>query len=184
MASDPADSDTALASSASTDVLFVAVYDRLKAMAGNRLAASPGGPRGRTLDTTELVHELYLRVGKDLEFAHPAKFFSYAASAMRHLLADRARNRLRFKAGGDWVKITLPDDGGDIAVDSAEQALALDSAVSRLAEIDARAATVVELRYYAGLTLEQIADAMGVVRRTIDRDWLFARAFLKAELAP
>jgi RNA polymerase sigma factor (TIGR02999 family) len=164
---------------ASADALFVAVYDRLKAMAGKRLA---GGARGQTLDTTELVHELYLRVGNELEFSHPAKFFGYAARAMRHLLADRARNRLRLKAGGDWIKITLPDDSGEFAMESAEQALALDAALEQLSAVDARAAHVVELRYYAGLSLQQIADSLDLVRRTIDRDWRFARAFLKSEL--
>ena len=163
------------------DALFVAVYDRLKAMAGQRLARHA---RGQTLDTTEIVHELYLRVGqyRELEFSHPAKFFGYAARAMRHLLADRARDRLRLKAGGDWIKITLPDDSGQLGMASAEEALALDAALGRLAVTDARAAQVVELRYYAGLTTQQIADAFGLTRRTIDRDWQFARAFLKTEL--
>ena len=170
-----------LIAATTSDALFVAVYDRLKAMAGQRLARNA---RGQTLDTTELVHELYLRVGqyRELEFSHPAKFFGYAARAMRHLLADRARDRLRLKAGGDWIKVTLPDDGGQLAVASAEEALALDSALERLASNDARAAQVVELRYYAGLTRKQIADAFGLTRRTIDRDWQFARAFLKTEL--
>lgn len=165
----------------SADGLFVAVYDRLKAMAGQRLA---GRARGSTLDTTELVHELYLRVGKgrELEFSHPAKFFGYAARAMRHLLADRARDRLRLKAGGDWIKVTLPDDGGQLAMASAEHALALDSALERLAADDPRAAQVVELRYYAGLSLQDIADTLSLARRTVDRDWQFARAFLKTEL--
>ena len=83
---------------ASIDELFDAVYDRLKAMASRQLARGAPG----TLDTTALVHELYLRLDRerDLAFAHPAQFFAYAARAMRHLLADRARARLRFKAGG------------------------------------------------------------------------------------
>ena len=163
------------------DALFVAVYDRLKAMAGQRLARHA---RGQTLDTTEIVHELYLRVGqyRELEFSHPAKFFGYAARAMRHLLADRARERLRLKAGGDWIKVTLPDDSHQFGVESAEEALALDAALGRLAATDARAAQVVELRYYAGLTAQQVADAFGLTRRTIERDWHFARAFLKTEL--
>lgn len=170
------------ATPASTDALFAAVYDRLKAMAGQRLG---GRGRGRTFETTELVHELYLRVGpgRELEFSHPAKFFAYAARAMRHLLADRARDRLRLKAGGDWQRVTLPDDGGQLAVESAEQALALDEAIDRLAAVDTRAAQVVELRYYAGLSLQEIADQQDLARRTIDRDWQFARAFLRTELS-
>lgn len=163
-----------------TDALFAAVYDRLKAMAGRRLAA---GPRG-TLDTTALVHELYLRMngGDGPRFAHPAQFFTYAARAMRHLLADRARDRLRLRAGGDWQRVTLTGVDLKVAVDSAEHALALDASLRRLDEADRRAAQVVELVYFAGLTLEQAAQALGVSRRTVDRDWRFARAHLKADL--
>ena len=101
---------------AASDALFAAVYERLKAMAAN---ARRGGRD--TLVTTEVVHELYLRMGPELEFAHPARFFAYAARAMRHLLADRARERLRLKAGGDWMRVTLPTDGGDLALRSAEE---------------------------------------------------------------
>lgn len=165
---------------AGPDALFATVYDRLKAMAGRRLAA---GPRG-TLDTTALVHELYLRMnGADgPRFAHPAQFFTYAARAMRHLLADRARDRLRLRAGGAWQRVTLTGIDLQFAVDSAEHALALDASLRRLDATDRRAAQVVELVYFAGLTLEQAATTLGVSRRTVDRDWRFARAHLKADL--
>ena len=164
----------------SADALFDAVYARLKAMAGRQLAR---GPAQTTLDTTALVHELYLRVStnRELKFAHPAQFFAYAARAMRHLLGDRARDRLRQHAGGGWVRTTLSDDR-QIAITSAEQALALDAALERLAQTDARAAQVVELRYFAGLSLQQVAETLGLTRRTIDRDWRFARAFLHDQL--
>jgi len=164
----------------SADELFDAVYARLKAMAGRQLAH--GQPQA-SLDTTALVHELYLRVSanRELAFAHPAQFFAYAARAMRHLLRDRARDRLRQCAGGDWIRVTLT--GSDpMPIHSAEQAIALDEALSRLAQTDARAAQVVELRYFAGLSLEQVADALKLARRTIDRDWRFARAFLHDQL--
>jgi RNA polymerase sigma factor (TIGR02999 family) len=164
----------------SADALFDAVYARLKAMAGRQLAQ---GPTEASLDTTALVHELYLRVSanRELAFAHPAQFFAYAARAMRHLLRDRARDRLRQRAGGGWVRMTLT--GSDpIAITSAEQALALDEALQRLAQTDARAAHVVELRYFAGLSLEQVAETLDLTRRTIDRDWRFARAFLHDQL--
>ncbi|HEY0179209.1 MAG TPA: ECF-type sigma factor [Dokdonella sp.] len=162
------------------DALFAQVYDRLKAMAGRRLA---GGARG-TLDTTAVVHELYLRVGagRDLHFVHTDQFFTYAARAMRHLLADRARDRLRRRAGGDWVRTTLSGGDGRLALDSAEQALELDAALARLEATDVRAARVVELLCFAGLEQDQAADVLGVARRTIARDWRFARAFLKSEL--
>lgn len=162
------------------DDLFDAVYARLKAMAGRQLAHDA---QGASLDTTALVHELYLRVSanRELAFAHPAQFFAYAARAMRHLLRDRARDRLRQRAGGGWVQVTLTASD-PIAITSAEQALALDTALERLAQSDARAAQVVELRYFAGLSLEQVADTLELTRRTIDRDWRYARAFLHDQL--
>lgn len=163
-----------------TDALFTEVYDRLKAMAGRRLAR---GARG-TLDTTALVHDLYLRVGRNggLAFAHPEQFFAYAARAMRHLLADRARDRLRQRAGGDWVRITMTGSDDRLALESADEALALDEALGKLEAVDARAARVVELAWFAGLGQEKIAEALGIGLRTVARDWRFARAFLKTEL--
>jgi len=164
----------------STDALFVMVYARLKAMAARQLA----GRRSATLDTTELVHELYLRMGQReaLHFEHPAQFFSYAARAMRHLLVNRARDRLRLRAGGQWLKVTLDDDDLRLALDTASQALALDAALDALEQTDVRAAQVVELHYFAGLSLQQVGETLGLVRRTIDRDWRFARAFIKARM--
>ena len=178
-----AQSESASASAQATDALFVAVYDRLKGMASRRLSARD---RVESFDTTALVHELYLRVNaqRDLVFAHPAQFFAYAARAMRHLLMDRARDRLRQRAGGEWIRITLTGGDQQLAIESAEQALALDAALYRLEETDARAAQVLELHYFAGLTVEQIASNLELARSTIDRDWRFARAFLKTELAP
>lgn len=169
-----------LTSGGSTDALFAVVYARLKAMAARQLS----GHRNTTLDTTELVHELYLRIGRSdaLHFEHPAQFFSYAAQAMRHLLMNRARDRLRLRAGGQWLRVTLEDSDTRVAFDTAEEALALDAALAALEQADARAAHVVELRYFAGLSLEQIAETLGLARRTIDRDWRFARAFIKARM--
>lgn len=165
---------------APTDQLFSEVYARLKAMAARQLGARAPD----TLDTTGLVHELYLRIGDrpELQFSAPAQFFAYAARAMRHLLGDRARDRLRLRAGGDWVRVTLTGDRGELALDSAAQALELEAALQKLEQLDARAARVVELRYFAGLSLEQAAETLGLARRTVDRDWRFARAFLRAEL--
>jgi RNA polymerase sigma factor (TIGR02999 family) len=163
------------------DALFDAVYARLKAMAARELKASAHA----TLNTTGLVHELYLRVGKqsELAFEHPAQFFAYAARAMRHLLTDRARDRLRMRAGGDQMRITLTGSDTRLAIESAEQALALDAALDRLGQTDARAAQVLELHYFAGLTVKEIAETLQLATSTIDRDWRFARAFLKDELA-
>ena len=162
------------------DALFDAVYERLKSMASRQLSRR----RRDTLDTTALVHELYLRVGKrdELVFLQQEQFFAYAARAMRHLLADRARDRLRQRAGGAWDRITLTGSDAQFAIDSAEQALALDAALIRLEQTDERATRVLELHYFAGLTAEQAATSLGVARSTIDRDLRFAKAFLKSEI--
>lgn len=172
--------DPAATDALDADTMFAEVYQRLKAMASRQLAAR----EHHTLDTTALVHELYLRVSANpqLAFEQPAQFFAYAARAMRHLLCDRARDRLRQCAGGGWSSVTLDGEDLRLAIDSAEEALALDAALTRLADIDLRAARTVELRYFAGLSLQQVADALGLARTTIDRDWRFARAFLHAQL--
>lgn len=164
-----------------TGALFAAVYERLKYMAARQLSRLPPGS---TLETTALVHELYLRLQRqpELRFSHEAPFFAYAARAMRHLLADRARDRRRQRAGGDWIRITLTGSDERLALESADAALELDAAVERLAAEDERAARVLELRYFAGLDNGEIAAVLGVGRRTVDRDWEFARAFLQAEL--
>jgi RNA polymerase sigma factor (TIGR02999 family) len=162
---------------ASTDQLFNAVYDELKALASRQLAR---GARG-TLDTTALVHELYLRLNttRELAFEHRSQFFSYAARALRHVLTDRARDRMRRKAAGGWIKVTLTT-GADApsAIESAEEALALDAALTRLEQADPRAAHLVELRYFAGLSQGQVAEILELSRSTADRDWRYALAFL------
>ena len=172
------DSDQTGAGSERTSALFAQVYDRLKAMASRQLRA------GRdSMNTTAVVHELYLRFGgRPLAFAEQGQFLAYAARAMRHLLLDRARNRMRLHAGGGWHPTELSGNDERLEVENAEVALALDAAIAKLEQVDARAAKVVELRYFAGLSLEQTADALGLGRRTVDRDWQFARAFLHAEL--
>lgn len=159
-----------------SDALFNEVYQRLKAMASRQLAAHERG----TLDTTAVVHELYLRMGgrQELGFQQQCQFFAYAARAMRHLLADRARARLRRRAGGGWVSVTLDSDEDNLSVASAEQTLLMEDALADLARADARAAQIVELRYFAGLPLEQVADALGLSRSSVVREWRFARSFL------
>jgi RNA polymerase sigma factor (TIGR02999 family) len=165
----------------STDALFADMYSQLKAMALRLLARTPPGS---TLETTALVHELYLRMSgnHELNFGHRARFFGYAARAMRHLLADRARDRMRMRAGGEWQRITLTGSDDQLAIDSAEQAIALDASLQRLEAADARAAQVLELHYFAGLTAEQIAETLDLARSTVDRDCRFARAFLKTDI--
>jgi RNA polymerase sigma factor (TIGR02999 family) len=123
---------------------------------------------------------LYLRIGGNaqLKFAEPAQFFAYAARAMRHVLCDRARDRMRQRAGGDWQRVTLTGSDERLSIDSAEEALSFDAALAELERNDERAARVIELRYFAGLEPDRIAEVLGLTRRTIDRDWRFARVFL------
>lgn len=147
-------------------------------MAGRQLRQHERG----TLDTTALVHELYLRVSAhpDLAFAHPGQFFAYAARAMRHILTDAARRRIQIKRGGDQSRLDLSDPAVEAVHLDAGLALQLDQALAALEREDARAAQVVELHFFGGLDLQQVADILGVARRTVDRDWRFARASLAA----
>jgi len=161
----------------SVNALFDLVYDRLKAMAG-RQRERGGSPA--TLCTTELVHELYLRMGKGGEktFSDPAQFFAYSARAMRHILVDAAARRLQLKLGGDQRRVTMGDPlVGSVEIDP-QQALQLDASLRALEHEDVRAAQVVELHYFAGLSMEQVAEVLSLSRRTVDRDWQYARAFL------
>lgn len=157
---------------------FAAAYDRLKAMAHREIDRAPPG----TVGTTELVHELYLRLGDELRFGAPEQFFAYAARAIRHILVDRARHRVSQKAGGDLRAVTLTDRAVDALAAEPELALALDRALDELTLAHPRAARVVELHYFAGLDLARVAELLGVVRRTVDRDWRLARAFLLSQV--
>jgi RNA polymerase sigma factor (TIGR02999 family) len=159
--------------------LFEAVYQRLKALASRSLSKQRDG----TLQTTALVHELYLRIisVERAQFASEGHFYCYAAKAMRHLLLDRVRDRQRLRAGGGWQAVTL-GAADAVAVESFEQAHAIEEALKKLEALDPRAAQVTELRYFAGLSVEQIAEHLGLAPRTIDRDWRFAKAFLQSEL--
>jgi RNA polymerase sigma factor (TIGR02999 family) len=156
----------------------VDVYQRLKAMA-SRQRLRGGAPR--TLCTTELVHEAYLRMGSsELRFQQPAQFFAYAARAMRHILTDAARRRVQPKRGGDQARVALSDPAVDGVHIDPQLALELDAALAELEREDPRAAQVVELHWFGGLDLQQVGETLGVARRTIDRDWRYARAFLAA----
>ena len=160
------------------DPIYADLYVRLKAMA-SRQRLRGGAPR--TMCTTELVHEAYLRMGEsNFRYEQTAQFFAYAARAMRHILTDAARRRIQPKRGGDQARLMLSDPAVDSVLVDPQLALQLDEALVALEREDARAAQVVELHYFAGLELQQVADTLGVARRTADRDWRYARAFLAA----
>jgi RNA polymerase sigma factor (TIGR02999 family) len=166
--------------SAAADRLFPLIYDQLLSIARSHMRRENSG---HTLQATALVHEAYLRlVGSDsLTWTTRAEFFRASANAMRKILIDYARRRGRVKRGGERHREPL--DAVDLAVtgDPAE-ILALDLAVTRLAETDPRATDVVQLRFYAGLSVEDTAAALGMSERTVKREWAFARAWLYQEL--
>jgi len=166
--------------SAARDQAFAVVYDDLRALARRHVRRLRPG---ETLRTTALVHEAYLKLsrGQPLPVRDRAHFFALASRAMRQVLVDAARTRRAAKRGGDAHAAALDDDA--LRVDAAgEEVLGLDRALERLAALDPRAASVVEWRYFGGLSEPEIAEALGVTERTVRRDWRQARAFLYREL--
>ena len=162
------------------DQVLATLYQELHSMARRQLA----GQHGHTLDATALVHEAYLKlIGRNTaQFDDRAHFFAYAASAMRSVVVDYARQRLAQKRGGDLHRVTeLPEElEGGLRLD--EETLGLDTALTRLANVDERLAHVVELRYFAGLSELEIATLLKRSERSIRRDWQKARVFLLASL--
>lgn len=162
------------------DRLFPLVYDDLRRIARRHLRR---GRPGQTLDTTGLVHEVYLKMvdPSRVDWQNRAHFLAVSARAMRQVIIGYARRRNADKRGGGAVAVTL--DEGQIAIDEqAEGLLALDQALSRLAQRNERLARVIECRFFAGLSEEETAEALGVSLRTAQRDWLRARAWLREEL--
>jgi RNA polymerase sigma factor (TIGR02999 family) len=158
------------------------VYAELRAIAHRQLAAR--GHAG-TLSTTALVHEAYVKLvdQSQAQWRDRAHFLAIATLAMRHVLVDRAKAQRRLKRGGGQYHFSLDEEhvGAD---DQPDALLALDEALKRLAGVDPRLAHVVEYRFFGGLTEDEIAEAMGVTRRTVQRDWAKARALLQRALEP
>jgi RNA polymerase sigma factor (TIGR02999 family) len=163
------------------DRVFPLVYDELKAIAAARLRAEN---EGHTLSATALVHEAYLRLigQRKADWKNRAHFFAIAARAMRRILIDHAVARRAQKRGGSEAFVTLLDD---VAAEesTAEELLDLDGAMTRLAELDPRQAQIVELRFFTGLTLDDIAEVLRLSLSSVNRDWRAARAFLTTQLA-
>jgi len=165
---------------AALDRVLTLLYQELHSMARRQLA----GQQGRTLDATSLVHESYLKLlgaRGAARFEDRAHFFAYAASAMRSVVVDYARNRLARKRGGDLKRVDLPENSSS-GVRLDEDLLALDVALARLQAVDGQLAKVVELRYFAGLSEQEIADLCQRSERSIRRDWQKARMFLLASV--
>ncbi|HZL34923.1 MAG TPA: ECF-type sigma factor [Tepidisphaeraceae bacterium] len=160
--------------------LLPLVYDQLKSLARHRMS---GERAGHTLQATALVHEAYLKLVGDQELAWPGRgqFFAAAAQAMRRILIDHARANGTEKRGGDRRRVPL--SVVDLAQrNQSEEIVALDDAVSRLEEVSADMAAIVRLRFYAGLSVEETAQSLGVSPRTVKRQWAGARAWLFREL--
>ena len=160
--------------------LLPQVYAELRAIAAARMANQP---KDHTLQATALVHEAYLKLQHhpSLLAGDRSRFFHAAAQAMRRILVDHARANARLKRGGGDAKqipITFSDVAELAAQPDSEQILALDEAIRRLQEQEPQSAEVVKLRFFAGLSVEETAAALGLSERTVKREWQFARAWL------
>jgi RNA polymerase sigma factor (TIGR02999 family) len=161
--------------------LLPLIYDELRKLAQARMAKTPPG---NTLQPTALVHEAYLRlIGSDDPNWHSrGHFFAAAAQAMRQILVEQARRKASLKHGGGRKRVALEDV--DLAIEPpAEDVLALDEALMQLEKADSRKGNVVMLRFFAGLTNEETAAALGVSVPTVEREWRFSRAFLYTVLS-
>ena len=168
--------------------LLPLVYDELRKLAAQKLAQERAG---QTLQATALVHEAYLRLVKPAsgdggppeqpQWDGRRHFFAAAAEAMRRILINRARDRGRRKRGGGWRRLRLEHIDISLA-EPPDELLDLNDALDKLAQEDPACAELVKLRFFAGLTLDEAAEMLGVVRRTADRYWAFARSWLYAAL--
>jgi RNA polymerase sigma factor (TIGR02999 family) len=167
--------------SQAAEQLLPFVYDELRKLAAQRLTQEKPG---QTLQATALVHEAYLRlvdVAKVQSWDSQGHFFAAAAEAMRRILLNRARDKKRDKRGGERHRVDL--DQIEIALDTDdEELIALDDALTQLAQEDPDAARLVNLRFFAGLTLRDAAVSLGLSQRTAERQWAYARAWLYARL--
>ncbi|HKU14974.1 MAG TPA: ECF-type sigma factor [Steroidobacteraceae bacterium] len=162
--------------------VFDVTYDELRRMARARLGK---GGRGTLLDTSALVHESYLRFANagQLSIEDRQHFLRYASHVMRSVVVDLVRSKLAERRGGDLVHVTLNTAVGDGAPAGEAEILRVHEALEELAALNQRMAQVVEMRYFAGLTESEIADALGVTERTVRRDWEKARLLLAQTLS-
>lgn len=159
--------------------LMPLVYDQLRRAARNHMRRERAG---HTLQATALVNEVYVRLVDvtGVRWQDRAHFFAIAASMMRRILLDAARARAAGKRGGGELHITLPEDV--VALNQATDLVAIDDALQALATVDSRKARVVELRFFGGLSVEEIADVLNISPQSVKRDWKLARAWLLKEL--
>ena len=160
--------------------LMPLVYDELRRMARQHLRRQPAG---HTFQTTDLIHEAYLKLSRQEEpgWNDRAHFFAVASRAMRHILVDYARSKQSRKRGGWQERVTLSEELSATNARAVEM-IALDEALNALAKLDERKARIVELKYFAGMTSEEIGLVLKVSPETVKRDWRFARTWLLKEL--
>jgi RNA polymerase sigma factor (TIGR02999 family) len=162
------------------DRLLPLVYDEFRALARHYLQQER---MNHTLQPTALVHEAYMKLVDQtrVDWQGKSHFFAVAAQAMRRILVDHARSRQRDKRGGGRARVVL-DEAVALSPQKDEDVIALDEALEKLAKVDPRQAKVVELRFFGGLNVEEVAEALKVSKRTVEGDWMFARAWLSLEL--
>jgi RNA polymerase sigma factor (TIGR02999 family) len=181
---------------ASSDLLPI-IYDELRRLAQANMGREARQGAGHTLQPTALVHEAYMRLVGDNDpsvasWQSRAHFFGAAALAMRRILIERARSRQTHKRGGGIARVELHDDAvaagamnvsSELSDSSSDEILALDEALKKLEALDERAARIVMLRYFAGLSIEQTAAAIDLSPATVKKSWSFARAWLSREVS-
>jgi RNA polymerase sigma factor (TIGR02999 family) len=162
------------------DAFIAAVYGELRRLARRHLLAEPPG---RTLSTTDLVHEAYLRLIDQhrVQWQNRCHFFAIAAQMMRRILVEHARSRRRAKRGGDAARLPL-DEAINLPVERDRGLLVLDDALKALEALDTRKSQVVELRYFGGLSVDETSAILGVSPNTVIRDWNMAKAWLYQEI--
>ena len=165
---------------ASADILLTLVYDELRRIAGKYLRKERSG---HTLQPTALVHEAYMKLIdiSDINWQDRAHFFAVSANVMRHILVDHARAKLAEKRGGESERIAL-EDAVSLSNEPNLDLLAVDEALSELAEFDEQQSKIVELRFFGGLTIEETAHVIGVSPATVKREWAMAKAWLHRKL--
>jgi RNA polymerase sigma factor (TIGR02999 family) len=163
------------------DELTPRIYQELRRIAGQFIKNER---RDTSIQATALVHEAYVKLVdvNNVDWQHRAHFFAVSAQIMRRILLDRARRRVAAKRGGKVETINL-DEVADISNERAAELVKLDDALRAFAEVDARKAQVVELRFFGGLSVEETASVLGISSQTVMRDWTVARAWLLAELS-
>ncbi len=164
------------------EALVPFVYDELRRRAAGLMRRERAG---HTLEPTALVHEAFVQLihQERVDWQGRAHFFAVASQLMRRILVDHARTRLRAKRGGHATRISL-DEGLGLSIERDADVVALDDALARLAEVDPRQADIVVMRFYGGLSVDEVAAVLDLSKRTIEAEWTMIKAWLRRELAP